>query len=109
VSGRVSPALMVLAVRLSGELIVCAICRICNGRLARGKGMAMRAALGAGVSGTAAMLTESVALSCCGAALGLVLAVVGNRAIAHLDAFEILCSQAYGSTSALGFTLLAAF
>jgi predicted permease len=55
------------------------------------------------------MLTESVALSCCGAALGVILAVVGTRAIAHLDAFNIplLASVRLGG-DALGFTLLAA-
>jgi predicted permease len=55
------------------------------------------------------MLTESVALSCCGAALGLILAVVGTRAVAHLDAFNIpLLASVRLDADALGFTLLAA-
>jgi predicted permease len=55
------------------------------------------------------MLTESVALSCCGAALGLILAVAGTRAIAHLDAFDIpLLTSVRLDRDALGFTLLAA-
>jgi predicted permease len=55
------------------------------------------------------MLTESVALSCCGAALGLCLAVAGTRTIAHLDAFEIpLLASVRLDGEALGFTLLAA-
>jgi predicted permease len=55
------------------------------------------------------MLTESVALSCCGAALGLLLAIAGTRAIAHLDAFNIpLLASVRLDADALGFTLLAA-
>ena len=70
----------------------------------------MRAALGAGrLRLLRQMLTESVALSCCGAALGLILAVAGTRAIAHLDAFNIpLLASVRLDGEALGFTLLAA-
>src|ERR1700682_4694941 len=72
--------------------------------------MARRAALGAGrLRLLRQMLTESVALSCCGAALGLILAVAGTRAIAHLDAFNIpLLASVRLDGAALGFTLLAA-
>jgi predicted permease len=93
-------------------LIVCA--NLSNLQLvrlgARQKEMAMRAALGAGrIRLLRQMLTESVALSCCGAALGLILAVVGTRAIAHLDAFNIpLLASVRLDADALGFTLLAA-
>ena len=113
VSGRVSPALMVLACAVGVVmLIVCA--NLSNLQLARmgarQKEMAMRAALGAGrLRLLRQMLTESVALSCCGAALGLVLAVAGTRAIAHLDAFNIpLLASVRLDGDALGFTLLAA-
>jgi predicted permease len=112
VSGRVSPALIVLACAVGVVmLIVCA--NLSNLQLARlGRRqteMAMRAALGAGrLRLLRQMLTESVALSCCGAALGLLLAVVGTRAIAHLDAFNIpLLASVRLDGDALGFTLLA--
>ena len=113
VSGRVSPALMVLACAVGVVmLIVCA--NLSNLQMARlgkrQKEMAMRAALGAGrFRLLRQMLTESVALSCCGAALGLVLAVIGTRAIAHLDAFNIpLLASVRLDGEALVFTLLAA-
>jgi predicted permease len=77
---------------------------------ARQKEMAVRAALGAGRQRLLRqMLTESVALSCCGAALGLTLAVAGTRALAHLNAFGIpLLSSVRIDGRGLGFTLLAA-
>ncbi|MCU1263013.1 MAG: hypothetical protein JWO80_5898 [Bryobacterales bacterium] len=112
VSGRVSPALMVLACAVGVVmLIVCA--NLSNLQLARlgtrQKEMAMRVALGAGrLRLLRQMLTESVALSCCGAALGLVLAVAGTRAIAHLDTFNIpLLASVRLDGDALVFTLLA--
>jgi predicted permease len=113
VSGRVSPALIVLACAVGVVmLIVCAnLSNLQLARLgARQKEMAMRAALGAGrLRLLRQMLTESVALSCCGAALGLFLAVAGTRAIAHLDAFNIpLLASVRLDGDALGFTLLAA-
>jgi predicted permease len=113
VNGRVSPALIVLGCAVGVVmLIVCAnLSNLQLARLgARQKEMAMRAALGAGRSRLLRqMLTESVALSCCGAALGLILAVAGTRAIAHLDAFNIpLLASVRLDGDALGFTLLAA-
>jgi predicted permease len=113
VSGRVRPALLVLACAVGVVmLIVCA--NLSNLQLARmgtrQREMAVRAALGAGRQRLVRqMLTESVALSFCGAALGLALAVVGTRALGHLDAFNIpLLGQVRVDGSALGFTLLAA-
>ena len=113
VTGRVSPALMVLACAVGVVmLIVCA--NLSNLQMARlgkrQKEMAMRTALGAGrLRLLRQMLTESVALSCCGAALGLGLAVAGTRAIAHLDAFNIpLLASVRLDGESLGFTLLAA-
>ena len=35
------------------------------------------------------MLTGELVLSCCGAALGVLLAVAGTRALAHLDSISI--------------------
>ena len=108
-----SPALFVLACAVGVVmLIVCA--NLSNLQLARlgtrQKEMAMRAALGAGRSRLLRqMLTESVALSCCGAVLGLALAVAGTRELAHLQAFNLpLLASIRIDGSALLFTLLAA-
>ncbi len=113
VSGGVRPTLFVLACAVGVVmLIVCA--NLSNLQLARlgtrQKEMAMRAALGAGRSRLLRQtLTESVALSCCGAALGLVLAVAGTRELAHLQAFNLpLLESVRIDGSALLFTLLAA-
>ena len=77
---------------------------------ARQKELATRAALGAGRSRLLRqMLTESMALSCCGAALGLLLAVAGTRELAHLHAFNLpLLESIRIDGNALLFTLLAA-
>jgi predicted permease len=113
VSGGVAKALFVLACSVGVVmLIVCA--NLSNLQLARSgarqKEMTMRIALGAGRSRLLRqMLTESVTLSCCGAALGLVLAVVGTRELAHLNAFNLpLLESVHVDVSALAFTLLAA-
>jgi predicted permease len=113
VSGRVSPALIVLACAVAVVmLIVCAnLSNLQLGRLAtRHKEIAIRAALGAGrLRLLRQMLTESVTLSCCGAAFGLMLAVAGTRTIARLDAYNIpLLAGVRLDGAALGFTLLAA-
>jgi predicted permease len=113
VSGRLRPTLVVLACAVGVVmLIVCA--NLSNLLLARGatrqKEIAIRAALGAGrwrLIGQ--MLTESLVLSCCGAALGLLLAFVGTRALAHLTSVGIpLLSDVRIDGSVLGFTLVAA-
>jgi predicted permease len=113
VSGRMTPSLFVLACAVGAVmLIVCA--NLSNLQLARlgtrQKEMTLRAALGAGHSRLLRqMLTESVALSCCGAVLGLVLAVTGTRELAHLHAFNLpLLESVRIDGSALLFTLLAA-
>jgi predicted permease len=93
VSGRARAGLMVLGFGvLVVMLIVCA--NLSNLLLARAttrqKEMAIRAALGAGRRRLLRqMLTESVALSLIGAAVGLILALVGTRAISHLDAVSL--------------------
>ncbi len=113
VSGRAAPALFVLACAVGVvRLIVCA--NLSNLQLtrlvARQKEMTMRAALGAGRSRLLRqMLTESVALSCCGAVLGFTLAVGGTRELARLHAFNLpLLESVRIDGSALLFTLLAA-
>jgi predicted permease len=109
----VSPTLFVLACAVGVVmLIVCAnLSNLQLARLgARQREMALRAALGAGrLRLLRQMLTESVALSCCGAMLGLALAVAGTRGMAHLQAFNLpLLESVRIDGSALLFTLLAA-
>jgi len=113
VSGRVRPALLVLACAVGVVmLIVCA--NLSNLQLARmasrQKEIAVRTALGAGRYRLLRQaLTESVVLSCCGALLGLVLAFAGTRALAHLSAFRLpLLSSVRVDGTVLAFTLLAA-
>jgi predicted permease len=113
VTGRLRSALLVLACAVAAVmLIVCA--NLANLLLARTstrqKEMAIRAALGAGRRRLIRqMLTESMTLSCCGAALGLLLAVAGTRVVAHLEAFNIpLLESIRIDGNALAFTLLVA-
>ncbi len=113
VSGQVRPALMVLMWAVGVVmLIVCAnLGHLQMARMGtRQKEMAVRAALGAGrFRLLRQVLTESVILSCCGAALGLLLAVAGTRALAHLSAFNLpLLESVRVDGSTLAFTLLAA-
>lgn len=113
VSGRAAPALFVLASAVGVVmLIVCA--NVSNLQLvrlgARQKELAVRAALGAGrFRLLRQMFTESVTLACCGAVLGLILAIGGTRALAHLSAFNLpLLASVSIDGKALAFTLLAA-
>jgi predicted permease len=113
VSGRLRPTLVVLACAVGVVmLIVCA--NLSNLLLARGatrkKEIAIRTAMGAGRGRLIGqMLTESLVLSCCGAAMGLFLAFVGTRALAHLTSVSIpLLSDVRIDGSVLGFTLVAA-
>ncbi len=113
VSGRMRLALMVLAGAVGVVmLIVCAnLSNLLLARTAaRQKEIAIRTALGAGQWRLVGqMLTEGVALSSCGAALGVLLALVGTRALAHLDAINIpLLENVRTDGSALAFTLLMA-
>ena len=114
VSGEVRPALFALACAVGVVmLIVCAnLSNLQLARLtARQKEIATRAALGAGrLRLLRQLLTESVALSCCGAVLGLLLAVAGTRELAHLHAFNLpLLESVRIDGAALVFTLLVAF
>ena len=113
VSGQVRPALVVLMCAVGVVmLIVCAnLSHLQMARMeTRKKEMAMRAALGAGrFRLLRQLLTESITLSCCGAALGLLLAVVGTRAVAHLSAYSLpLLASVRVDGITLAFTLLAA-
>jgi predicted permease len=110
VSGQTRPALIVLGCAVGVVmLIVCA--NLSNLLLARTAGrqkeMAIRAALGAGRGRLVRqMLTESVALSCCGAVLGLGVAFAGTRALAHLDAISIPLLQSVRlDMNAVAFTI----
>ncbi|MGA2809840.1 MAG: ABC transporter permease [Candidatus Acidiferrum sp.] len=113
ISGRVRPALILLVCAVGVVmLIVCA--NLSNLLLARGasrqKEIAIRSALGATKTRLVRqMLTESVVLACCGAALGLVLAVLGTRALSHLSGVTIpLLENVHVDAKALVFTLLIA-
>jgi predicted permease len=120
VSGRLRSGVTVLAAAvLVVMLIVCA--NLSNLLLARAttrqKEMAVRAALGAGRGRLLRqMLTESIALSACGAVLGLILAWVATQAIAHMDAVNLpllasveLDARAVAFTAALAVVAGAAF
>jgi len=113
VSGNFKPALTVLAIAVGVVmLIVCA--NLSNLLLARSitrqKELAIRTALGAGRERLIRqILTESILLSACGAALGVALAWAGTKALAQLTTFNIPLLQAvHLDITALFFTLLLA-
>ena len=105
---RTAMVLLAGAVGLT-MLIVCA--NLTNLLLTRASGrereMAVRAALGASRGRLVRqMLTESVVLSCAGAAFGLGLAVAGTRLLAGLESLRIpLRPLIQVDVAALGFTL----
>jgi putative ABC transport system permease protein len=113
VSGQLRSAMFVLACAVGlVMMIVCA--NLSNLLLARAatreKEIAIRASLGAGRRRLIRqMLTESLVMSLCGAAVGLLLAVGGTRLLSQLDAVRIpLLEQVRVDAPALGFTLLTA-
>jgi predicted permease len=113
INGRVRPALLVLGCAVGVVmLIVCAnLSNLQLARLgARQRELAMRSALGASrFRLLRQMLTESIALSSCGAVLGLGLAIAGTRMVAHLSAFNLpLLGSVRIDGAVLAFTLLAA-
>jgi predicted permease len=110
VSGRIRLAVWVLAAAVGMVmLIVCAnLSNLLLARTAsRQRELAIRSALGAGRPRLIRqMLTESLALSCAGAALGLALAAAGTRALAQLDAISIpLLHDVRTDGTALAFTV----
>jgi putative ABC transport system permease protein len=113
VSGRIRPALLVLACAVGVVmLIVCAnLSNLLLARTAtRQKEIAIRTALGAGRRRLIRqMLTEGIALSCCGAVLGVILATAGTYFLAHIEALSIpLLGSVHTDVTALAFCLLAA-
>jgi predicted permease len=113
VSGKLRPALFVLATAVGVVmLIVCA--NLSNLLLARGatrqKEIAIRATLGAGkLRLIRQLLTESMLLSCCGALVGLVLALIGTRVLTHMTSVSIpLLSDVHIDRSVVAFTVFVA-
>jgi predicted permease len=110
VSGRLRLALLVLACAVGVVmLIVCTnLSNLLLARTAtRQKEIAIRTAVGAGRGRLIRqMLTEGIVLSTCGAALGLLLAGVGAKALTHLDAMRIpLLQNVSVDRTALAFAL----
>ena len=113
VSGRIRPALLVLSFAVGVVmLIVCAnLSNLLLARTAiRQKEIAIRAAMGAGRRRLIRqMLTEGVALSCCGALLGIILAAAGTHILAHVEALSIpLLVNVRMDFTILAFCLMAA-
>jgi predicted permease len=113
VSGKLRPALLVLACAVAVVmLIVCA--NLSNLLLARSaarqKEIAIRVALGAGRRHLLGqVLTESILLSCSGAALGVALAFLGARLLAQLSAMKIpLLADVRVDGTTLAFTVFIA-
>jgi predicted permease len=113
VSGRLRNALLVLAGAV-GFLMLLVCVNLSNLLLARAsarqKEMAVRAALGAGRRRLVRqLLIESLMLSGCGAALGLVVAIGGTTLLARIEGVSVpLLQQVRVDGAALAFTLLAA-
>jgi predicted permease len=113
VSGKLRPALTVLGFAVGAVmLIVCA--NLSNLLLARStarlKELAIRSALGAGKRRLVGqILTESLLLSLCGAALGVGFALLGTSLLSRLTSFNIpLLAEVRVDSVALMFTLLLA-
>jgi predicted permease len=113
VSARIRPALLVLAFAVGVVmLIVCTnLSNLLLARTAtRHKEMAIRTAIGAARWRLIRqMLTEGLALACCGALLGVVVAAAGTRVVAHLETLSIpLLANVRMDMTVLAYCLLAA-
>jgi predicted permease len=113
VSGRVRVAVLVLAGAVGVVmLIVCAnLSNLLLARTAsRQKEIAVRTALGAGRGRLVRqLLTESMVLSCSGAALGLGLALAGTRMLSRMESLSIpMLRDVRTDATALAFILLMA-
>jgi predicted permease len=113
VSGRIRPALLVLACAVGVVmLIVCAnLSNLLLARTAtRQKEIAVRTALGAARGRLIRqMLTEGITLSCCGAVLGVLLTAGGTHILTRIQAISIpLLSDVRPNFTVLAFCLLAA-
>lgn len=113
VRGNIRLALWILACAVAVVmLIVCANLSslMLERTAARQKEMAIRSALGAGRNRLIRqLLTESLILTTCGAALGILLAFGATYGIAHLTAFNLpLLTSVRVNASVLGFTVLVA-
>jgi predicted permease len=81
-AGAVGVVMLIVCANLSNLLLARTV--------SRQKEIAIRTALGAGRRRLIAqMLTEGIVLSCSGAVVGLLLAIGGTRALAHLDAVSV--------------------
>ena len=113
VSGRLKPALFVLACSV-GVVMLIVTANLSNLLLARSaarrKEIAIRVALGAGRGHLLGqILTESVLLSCSGAALGVGLAYAGTGLLAQLSAMKIpLLADVRVDAPVLGFAVMIA-
>ncbi len=101
-AGAVGVVMMIVCANLSNLLLARSA--------ARQKEIAIRVALGAERRHLVQqILTESVLLSCSGAALGVILAFAGARGLAHLSAVSIpMLADVKVDVTALGFALLLA-
>ena len=113
VSGRIRPALLVLAgAVVVVMLIVCAnLSNLLLARTAtRQKEIAIRTAMGAGRRRLIRqMLTEGIVLSCCGAVLGVILTAGGTHILTRIEAVSIpLLGNVRTDVTVLAFCLLAA-
>ena len=113
VSGRLRLALLVLAGAV-GAVMLIVWANLSNLLLARAtarqKEIAIRTALGAGrLRIVRQMLTQGILLSCCGAALAVLLAAAGTRFLSHLEAISIpLLRDVRTDATALGFAVITA-
>jgi len=113
VSARIRPALLVLAFAVGVVMLI--VCTNLSNLLlartaARRREIAIRTALGAArLRLIRQMLTEGIALSCCGAVLGILLTIGATRILAHLQTLSIpLLANVRADFTVLAFCVVAA-